>query len=89
MMNLKMPTGPFLMYTTRLIFIRYQRQLLFEKTELETKYVETEEQLIISQELLREQLTVQKDELERMRQEKRELDEEVQMLNARQQPRAE
>lgn len=65
------------------------RQLEFSKKEVDTKVLEVEENLVISQESLKEILAKQIDELERLKQEKKELEEEILAMKLREQYNAE
>ena len=61
------------------IYLLYRR-LAFEKSELEEKYTDSEEKLIMIREELGEQISNLSEDLERLRQENREKDEELQIL---------
>ena len=62
------------------------RQILFEKKEFETKAAEFEENLVVSQESLKAMIAKQVDDLERLKQEKKEIEEEILANKLREQP---
>lgn len=53
------------------------RQLVFTEKEVETKVAELEENLVVSQESLKAMIATLTDEIDRLRQEKKELEEEI------------
>lgn len=58
----------------------WNSQITFEKNEYEKKQLETEENLIVSSEALKAQLNQQEEEIARLRQENRELEEEIRII---------